>query len=68
MSTVFYSWQSDLPETRGVIQWALNKATKNLNHDLDLDEPLRVDQDTEGVPGWPLLLVAMAANTSRRCR
>ena len=25
MSTVFYSWQSDLPETRGLIQWALNK-------------------------------------------
>ncbi len=59
MSTVFYSWQSDLPETRGVIQWALNKATKSLNHDLDLDEPLRVDQDTEGVAGWPDITSAL---------
>ena len=59
MSTVFYSWQSDLPETRGVIQWALYKATKNLNRDLDLDEPLRVDQDTEGVAGWPDITSAL---------
>ena len=59
MSTVFYSWQSDLPETRGVIQWALNRATKNLNRDLDLDEPLRVDQDTEGVAGWPDITSAL---------
>ena len=59
MSTVFYSWQSDLPETRGVIQWALNKAIKNLNRDLDLDEPLRVDQDTEGVAGWPDITSAL---------
>ena len=59
MSTVFYSWQSDLPETRGVIRWALDKATKNLSHNLDLDEPLRVDQDTEGVPGWPDITSAL---------
>ena len=59
MGTVFYSWQSDLPETRSVIQWALNKATKNLNRDLDLDEPLRVDQDTEGVAGWPDITSAL---------
>ena len=59
MSTVFYSWQSDLPETRGVIQWALTKATKRLNRDLDLDEPLRVDQDTEGVAGWPDITSAL---------
>ena len=51
MSTVFYSWPSDLPESRGVIQWALSKAIKKLNRDLDLDEPIRVDQDTEGVAG-----------------
>ena len=59
MSTVFYSWQSDRPETRGVIQWALNKAIKNLNRDLDLDEPLRVDQGTEGVAGWPDITSAL---------
>ena len=59
MSTVFYSWQSDLPETRGVIRWALDKATRNLNRDLDLDEPLRVDQDTDGVAGWPDITSAL---------
>ena len=59
MGTVFYSWQSDLPETRGVIQWALNRAINNLNRDLDLDEPLRVDQDTEGVAGWPDITSAL---------
>ena len=59
MSTVFYSWQSDLPETRNVIQWALQRAIKNLNRDLDLDEPLRVDQDTEGVAGWPDITTAL---------
>ena len=59
MSTVFYSWQSDLPETRGLIQWALNKAIKSLNRDLDLDQPLRVDQDTEGVAGWPDITTAL---------
>lgn len=59
MSTVFYSWQSDLPENRGVIQWALDKATKNLSRDLNLDEPLRVDQDTEGVAGWPEITSAL---------
>lgn len=61
MSTVFYSWQSDLPETRGVIRWALDKATKNLSRDLNLDEPLRVDQDTEGVAGWPDITSALFA-------
>ena len=59
MSTVFYSWQSDLRETRSVIRWALDKATRNLSRDLDLDEPLRVDQDTEGVPGWPDITSAL---------
>ena len=59
MSTVFYSWQSDLPETRGVIRWALEKATKNLSRELDLDEPLRVDQDTDGVAGFPDIAAAI---------
>ena len=38
---------------------ASTEATKNLNRDLDLDEPLRVDQDTEGVAGWPDITSAL---------
>ena len=50
---VFFSWQSDLGETRGVIQTALDKAVRNLNRDLALEEALRLDEDTSGVAGWP---------------
>src|SRR4051794_36763319 len=51
--TIFFSWQSDLPETRGVIRWALERAAKNLRHDGSVEEVVRVDQDTDGVAGWP---------------
>ena len=51
--TVFFSWQSDLGETRGVIQAALAKAVNNLNRDLALEEALRLDEATSGVAGWP---------------
>ena len=52
-NTIFFSWQSDLGETRGVIQAALDKALRNLNRDLALEEALRLDEDTSGVAGWP---------------
>ena len=52
-NTVFFSWQSDLGETRGVVQVALDKAVRNLNRDLALQEALRLDEDTSGVAGWP---------------
>ena len=52
-NTVFFSWQSDLGETRGVIQAALDKAVRNLNRNLALEEALRLDEDTAGVAGWP---------------
>ena len=51
--TIFYSWQSDLPETRNVIRGALDRAVRNLNRSPDLEEAIRVDQDTDGVVGWP---------------
>ena len=51
--TVFYSWQSDLPETRSVIEWALQKAVRNLNRECTFEEARRVDQDTAGIAGWP---------------
>ena len=49
--TIFYSWQSDLPETRNVIRGALDRAVRNLSP--DLEEAIRIDQDTDGVVGWP---------------
>ena len=52
-NTIFFSWQSDLSETRNVIQKALLKAIRNLNRDLSLEEALRLDEDTSGVAGWP---------------
>ena len=49
--TVFYSWQSDLPSktNRGLIRDALEGACKDLS--AGLEEPVRVDSDTQGVPG-----------------
>ena len=51
--TIFYSWQSDLRETRSVIEWALQGAVRNLNRRHKLEEARRVDQDTAGIAGWP---------------
>ena len=51
--SIFFSWQSDLDETRNVIRWALDKAVKNLNQENVVEEALRLDQDTQDVAGWP---------------
>ena len=59
MSTVFYSWQSDLPETRNVIEAALERAIRNLNRDLPAESALELDQDTRGVAGWPEITSAL---------
>ncbi len=57
---VFYAWQSDTPANvnRNFIKDALKKAIKNINRDLQVDEPernekLELDHDTKGVPGSP---------------
>lgn len=52
---VFYSWQSDLPNScnRGLIQTALeDAASKIANDDAIAVEPV-VDRDTQNVPGSP---------------
>ena len=59
MSTVFYSWQSDLRETRNVIEAALEKAIRSLNRDLPVENALELDQDTRGVAGWPEITSAL---------
>jgi hypothetical protein len=53
--TVFYSWQSDLPNptNRGFIQTGLEAATKTLREDGSVQVVPVVDRDTAGVPGSP---------------
>jgi hypothetical protein len=53
--TVFYSWQSDLPNAtnRGFIQKALGNAVKSICDDDSIQVEPVVDRDTLGVPGAP---------------
>ena len=51
--SVFFSWQSALPETRSVVGQALDSAVRRLERGGTLEEATRVDQDTDGVAGWP---------------
>jgi hypothetical protein len=54
-ATVFYSWQSDLPNStnRGLIQDALERATKRIRTDDSVTVEPVVDRDTQNVPGAP---------------
>ncbi len=53
--TLFYSWQSDLPNNlnRGRIRRAIDDAVAELNKDVDVEDAIRVDQDTQDEPGTP---------------
>lgn len=53
--TVFYSWQSDLDArvTRQLIRDSLTDAITQLANELALEDAIRLDQDTQGVPGMP---------------
>lgn len=53
--TIFYSWQSDLPNSanRGLIQSALERATKDIRSDKTIAIEPVVDRDTLGEPGAP---------------
>src|SRR5437870_5789163 len=52
---VFYSWQSDLPNStnRGFIQQSLEKAADAIKSDDSLDIEPVIDRDTQGVAGSP---------------
>jgi hypothetical protein len=51
--SVFYAWQCDLPNktNRSFIRHAIDQAIELVNRSLGVDEALRPDQDTQGVPG-----------------
>ncbi|MDY7007593.1 MAG: hypothetical protein SWX82_27580 [Cyanobacteriota bacterium] len=53
--TIFYSWQSDLPNptNRGFIGDALNKAIKNIRKDDSIKVEPALDRDTQNVGGAP---------------
>lgn len=53
--TVFYSWQSDLPNStnRGFIQAALGKAAKGASAEIEVEIHPRIDHSTEQIPGSP---------------
>ena len=53
--TIFYSWQSDLPNAtnRGFIQKALERAAKEIQSDQSISVEPVIDRDTAGVPGSP---------------
>jgi hypothetical protein len=53
--TVFYAWQSDTPQrfNRYLIRTALEVAAKRIIQDPAFDAQVRIDADTEGVPGQP---------------
>ena len=56
--TIFYAWQSDTPKklSRNLIRAALNDAADQLNADtkiVDAVREVKIDQDTQGVPGSP---------------
>ena len=53
--TIFYSWQSDLPNStnRGFIQKALENVATSIQKDGSIDVEPVVDRDTQGVCGSP---------------
>ena len=53
--TIFYSWQSDLPNSsnRGFIEAALEKAAKTLRSDESVRVEPVIDRDTQNTPGAP---------------
>lgn len=56
-NTIFYSWQSDLPNktNRTFIEEALERAIKGLSQGAEIEKAMRpsLDKDTQGVPGSP---------------
>jgi len=67
--TVFYSWQSDRPTgvCRNFIESALEKALKEINSDLKVEDadrnestdPVTLDRDTKNVPGTPPIVATI---------
>jgi hypothetical protein len=61
MSTIFWSWQSDLDKrvTRDLVRDALASAIEDLH--VELDERHELTSDTQGVPGSPDIVATILA-------
>jgi len=57
MKTVFYAWQSDLPNNtnRSFLESCLERAIEHANNSLPRAERLVLDKDTQGVAGMPII-------------
>ena len=53
--TIFYSWQSDLPNNtnRGFIEDVINKSIADFNSNDQYELEVSIDRDTKDVPGSP---------------
>jgi hypothetical protein len=56
--TIFYSWQSDIPNkiNRTFIENALKDAIKIVGREGEVQAALRMDRDTQDVPGMPAIV------------
>ena len=65
MATIFYSWQTDTPNSvnRKFIRRALEDAAKKLNRSeaADVEDVVRLDQDTQDVAGSPAIVDTILA-------
>ena len=52
MNTVFFSWQSDYPDTRTFVMRALEDAIDAFNQRAEPEDHLRLDEDARNSPGW----------------
>jgi len=60
MPSIFYSWQSDRPNqtNRNLIKRSLEDAIEilNANGSIDIEDAIRLDHDTRGIPGSPAIV------------
>jgi len=65
--TVFYSWQSNLPDetNKELIQGALSEAANDLNNDDSITIDTIIERDTKGVSGSPHIVKAILDKIDR---
>jgi hypothetical protein len=64
---VFYAWQNDTParENRYFIRTALGLAARRISGDPALDIHVKIDSDTQGVPGQPPVAATILAKIEK---
>lgn len=69
-SIIFYSWQSDLPNStnRGFIQRALEQAAKDIRGDDSIAVEPVIDRDTAGIPGSPDIAATILEKIDQRLK